>query len=82
MGVNYRARPSKSRAFEPNPPLDGRTFPLRPRIANQVNWNFIAVQYQPIEHEGEIDVGDRPVTKKVFASMAEQFEGGSTKLSR
>jgi hypothetical protein len=45
-------------ALSPNPLLDGRTFPLRLRIANQVNRYVIAIQYQPIEHECEIDVGN------------------------
>jgi hypothetical protein len=69
-------------ALSPNPLLDGRTFPLRLRKASQVDRYIIAIQYQPIEHECEIDVGDRPGTKEVFTSMAEQFGGGSTELSR
>jgi hypothetical protein len=57
--------------FSSNPLLNGRPFPLRPRIADQVNRNFVANQYQPIEHECEIDIGDRPVVEQVFAAMAE-----------
>jgi len=67
-------------AFFSNPLLNGRAFPLRPRIANQAGRNFVAIQ-QPIEHEREIDIGDRPAVEKVFAAMPEQFAGGSTELS-
>jgi hypothetical protein len=61
--------------------LNGRTLPLRPRIANQANRNFAVIQYQPIEHEREVDIGDRPAVEKVFATMAEQFAGGIAELS-
>jgi hypothetical protein len=47
-----------------NPLLNGRPFPLRARMANQANRNFVAIQYQPIEHEREIDIGDRPVVDR------------------
>ena len=72
---------SKRRALSLNPALHGRALPLRPRIGNQAKRNLIAVQDQPMEHDGEIDVGDRPLAEQIFAAMAEQFRGAGTELA-
>ena len=65
-----------------NPALDGRALPLRPRINNKARGNLVAVQDQPMEHDGEIDIGDRPLAEQIFAAMTEQFRGAGTELAR